>query len=233
MPNVIPRVLLVVLVLLSQTGMGIAMGEGPPVVGKVFFYGELPVAETHVVKADEEVCGKEVSIQAIQVDEATSGLRQVVVSVKDPPVSGIEKVLPKRIMENTKCVFMPRIGAARKGEVLEIHNQDPILHNTHIKLGKKTFLNVAQVANSRPIPKTLKRKGLHVIRCDKHTFMTGAFLVFDHHFFAVTDESGGFQLPTLPPGTYTIVVWHEILGSIEQEVTVPAKGSVSMAFEFL
>ena len=201
MLDVIRRVLLLVLALVSQTGIGMAFENGSQVSGKVLFHGELPIAETHLVKADEEVCGKEVSIQAIQIDEATFGLRQVVVSVKTPPLSVVESDLPKRIMKNAKCVFMPRIGAARLGEILEVHNQDPILHNTHIKLGKKTFLNVAQVADSRPIPKMLKRKGLHAIRCDKHTFMTGAFLVFDHPFFAVTDESGGFQLPTLPAGT--------------------------------
>lgn len=81
-----------------------------------------------------------------------------------------------------------------------------ILRNTHGVVGKKTMLNVAQVAGSRSIPKTLKRSGLHAIRGDKHMFMTGAFQVFDHPYFAVTDELGTFQLPWLSAGTYTIVL---------------------------
>ena len=52
-------------------------------------------------------------------------------------------------------------------------------------------------------------------------------------FYAVTDELGDFQLPPLPAGTYTIAVWHETLGSLEQEVAVPFHGSVTINFDYL
>jgi hypothetical protein len=107
------------------------------------------------------------------------------------------------------------VAAGRIGDTFEIQNLDPILHNTHVVVGQKTIVNVAQVAGSRPIPKTLKRTGLYVLRCDKHTFMTGAF-----------------QLQPLPAGSYTIVAWHETLGSLEQEITVPSQGMVAINFEY-
>lgn len=62
--------------------------------------------------------------------------------------------------------------------------------------------------------------------------MAGSLLVFDHPYFAVTDEFGVFHLPRLPAGTYTIVVWHETLGSLEQEVTVPSQGTVTVNFDY-
>jgi len=209
------------LFLLSQTGIVLAVGESSNVTGTVSFRGTLPVAETLPVTENSDVCGKDVLVQTVQVDAQTLGLRQVVVSVNHVPSPTTDRSLSKWVVVNSNCAFLPRVGAARLGNTLEIQNLDPILHNTHVKIGQKTFLNVAQLSGSRPIPKTLRRTGLHTFRCDKHKFMAGSLLVFDHPYFTVTDEFGVFHLPQLPAGTYTIVVWHETLGSLEQEVGRP------------
>ncbi len=36
----------------------------------------------------------------------------------------------------------------------------------------------------------------------------------------------------MPPGTYKVTAWHPHLKPVEQEVTVPANGSVAIQFEF-
>ncbi len=224
---------LLILVIAGQDGLVLAEEGGSQVKGKVSFRGLVPVAKTLRVKADIDFCGKMSQVQTVQVDKATFGLRSAVVSIKNAP--SFDMALPNstRVVANATCVFAPRISAARLGDVLEIQNHDPILHNTHIKNGARTFLNVAQVVGSRPIPKLLKRSGTHVFRCDKHTFMTGTLMVFAHPYFAVTDELGHFQLPSVPSGTYTIVVWHETLGSMEKTVTVSSQGFVAINFEYL
>jgi len=201
---------------LSQAGMVLAVEAGAHVKGTVSFRGKVPVAETMLVTADTGLSGKEARIQTVQVNKDTLGLRDVVVSVKGIPFPIYYGGGPTRIIVNAKCAFAPRVAAGRFGETLEIQNLDPILHNTHVVVGKKTIVNVAQLAGSRPIPKTLKRSGLYTIRCDKHTFMSGAL-----------------QLPVLPAGSYTIVVWHETLGSLEQDVTVPLQGTVIINFDYL
>jgi YVTN family beta-propeller protein len=45
--------------------------------------------------------------------------------------------------------------------------------------------------------------------------------VLDHPYFAVSKDDGSFEIKNLPPGTYTIGVWQEKLGTQEQQVTVP------------
>jgi Carboxypeptidase regulatory-like domain len=56
--------------------------------------------------------------------------------------------------------------------------------------------------------------------------------VLEHPFFAVTDESGRFSIPRLPPGTYTIEIWHERYGTQTQQVTVAAKDARDVTFTF-
>jgi len=47
--------------------------------------------------------------------------------------------------------------------------------------------------------------------------------VLSNPYFQVTQKEGKFDLKNLPPGTYTLVAWHELYGPSEQTVTVGPK----------
>ncbi len=51
-------------------------------------------------------------------------------------------------------------------QTLQVNERTLGLRN--VVVGNKSLLNVAQLAGSRPISKTVKRTGLHAIRCDKY-----------------------------------------------------------------
>jgi hypothetical protein len=56
--------------------------------------------------------------------------------------------------------------------------------------------------------------------------------VLEHSYFAVTDTNGRFMIPDLPPGTYTLEIWHEKLGTQTQQVTVAAKDTTDLTFSY-
>lgn len=62
--------------------------------------------------------------------------------------------------------------------------------------------------------------------------MSGWFFAAPNPYFSVTDKTGSFKLTDVPPGSYTIEVWHETLGKLSQKVTVKAKEEVKVNFEF-
>jgi plastocyanin len=206
--------------------------QGGVIAGTVSYYETDQPPEIIPNTIDPMVCGEEIRVQAVHVDEGTRGLQNVVVSIQSAPSHSTVVPTKEVIVQNTECLFLPRVDAAQLGQRVEVQNQDPILHNTHISLGKRTILNVAQLPRSRPIHKPLKRQGLYTIRCDKHKFMAGALQVFDHPYFAITDATGKFQLPPLSAGTYIVDAWHETLGSLTQEVTVPVDGTVAVQFAY-
>ena len=52
--------------------------------------------------------------------------------------------------------------------------------------------------------------------------MSAYIVALENPFFAVSGEDGSFSISNLPPGEYTLVAWHEQLGSKEIPVKVEA-----------
>jgi hypothetical protein len=69
------------------------------------------------------------------------------------------------------------------------------------------------------------------VKCDMHDWMGAWIAVVDHPYNAVTDEAGSFVLENVPPGTYTLEIWHETLGSDTQSVTVAAGQTTDASVE--
>ena len=67
------------------------------------------------------------------------------------------------------------------------------------------------------MPKVVKEKAIKIdkkehaiyIKCDVHPWMKSYVSVFDHPYFAVTDENGNYKIDNIPPGTYNVIAWQE------------------------
>ena len=70
------------------------------------------------------------------------------------------------------------------------------------------------------------------VKCDVHGWMKAFMAVMPNPFYAVSAENGTYTISGLPPGSYTIVAWHEKYGQQEQQITVAPKESKAVAFTF-
>jgi len=55
--------------------------------------------------------------------------------------------------------------------------------------------------------------------------MRAVVLVTEHSFHDVISEDGTFRIDGIPPGEYTLAAYHPDLGSLEEQVVVPAGGT--------
>ena len=69
-----------------------------------------------------------------------------------------------------------------------------------------------------------------LFRSNVHNWMRAWIGVVDHPYFGVTGTDGAFTLRNVPPGTYTVAVWQEKLGTEEQTVTVAPSGVAELNF---
>jgi hypothetical protein len=137
-------------------------------------------------------------------------------------------------LDNRECIFEPRVGIARHRGEVTITNSDPLLHNTNLVLheGARTLGNVSLPRQGQTSNQRLRKEGLVEIKCDVHPWMKAFLFVTPHPYAVVSAADGTFTLDGVPPGTYKVKIWHELLGEKEMNVTVEANGTATLDVAF-
>lgn len=205
----------------SSAYQPILVTNGGNIRGVVRLTGEVPKLPAQPVYKHAETCGAEIRDERLIVG-ANGALENAVVTLIDVK-SGKQPPLDQPIvLDNQKCAFVPHVVAASEGQQLVLRNSDPILHDAHATIGGRTLFNRGLPKGSSSIH-GLTDVGLVEVNCNvRHTWMRAYLYVSDNPYHAVTDPAGAFAITDIPPGTYTVRVWHELLGSIDREVKVEA-----------
>jgi hypothetical protein len=59
-------------------------------------------------------------------------------------------------------------------------------------------------------PRPIDKPGLILATCDAgHPWMFAHIMVAPHPYYTITDANGNFHIDNVPPGTYTLQLWHE------------------------
>ncbi len=84
-----------------------------------------------------------------------------------------------------------------------------------------TLFNLGLPTQDFKPKKTLREPGLITLKCDAgHTWMTGFIWVKPHPYHTVTDAAGAYKIEEIPPGEYTVTMWHEKLGEQKHKVKI-------------
>jgi plastocyanin len=208
----------------------IEVKEGGSIKGTVKIAGPVPKDEMILVTKDKEHCGEKLPREKYVIG-AEGGVKNAVVIIE---YISKGKAIPKEsaIIDNKHCAFRPHVQTAVQGQTLVVKNDDPMLHNTHLYLNKKTVYNFALPRTGMEIKKSINKAGLIEIECDAHDWMKGYLFVTDHPYSTVTDENGKFSIGDIPPGAYEVEIWHEALGTQEHKVTIAPNEVLELNIEF-
>lgn len=199
------------------------------IAGSVRLAGMAPVDSVVRPTVDRQVCGVSFVDQTVAL--MGDGLGDAIVWLADARTGTALPMARRFEVTQEKCLIEPRVQAVVAGGTLNVRSRDALVHRLRIQrhgsgetLVRFLHNDVGQVV---PDDRVLARPGLLELRSDLHPWARGFVAVFDHPYFTVTPPGGGFRLEQVPPGTYTLVAWHERFGTVSQPVTVGA-GMASM-----
>ena len=205
--------------------------NGGSISGAVTFSGTIPAPRTVVITDDVEACGESVKIEDIEV-KVGGGLRNVVVSLVDiNSGASLEMLASPPVLEQHLCRFVPHIMFVPINQVVDILNSDPVSHNIHtVAFDNRTF-NRTQPPSLDKIEASFEIAEKVKVKCDIHGWMNSWIVVVDHPYHAITDAEGNFVIENVPPGTYTLEAWHEIIGATKRQVTIDSGQTTDLSIE--
>ncbi|MBI1797533.1 MAG: hypothetical protein HYR74_10830 [Candidatus Eisenbacteria bacterium] len=137
--------------------------------------------------------------------------------------------LPRIVQLNQR--YEPRVLATPIGCAVELENLDRVYHNTFsVSVAKRFDLRKYPPGHRDTL--TFERCGVVNLHCDIHPDEIGYVVVVPNHVFTRPDSTGRFALPKLPPGAYTLRVWHPRLGELTRAVTVPKHGDTQIVLAY-
>jgi plastocyanin len=164
---------------------------------------------------------------------AAGELANVIVFVKQvqgnfPPPS------TPAVLDQQGCKYIPHVTAVQVGQPVQIKNSDSTLHNVHAMPAINSQFNEGQPVQGMVSTKKFDKAEMKPfrIKCDVHGWMKSYMAVLPHPYHGVSQANGTFSIANLPPGTYTLVAWHEKFGEQEQQVTVGPKEQKQVSFTF-
>lgn len=182
--------------------------------GRFVYDGTPPTMPPYNVTKDPTVCeigGRAPLQQTLLVDEATHGIKNIAVYVRNASrVNESAQAKDDTVLYDQKeCVFSNHVMAVTVGETLDIKNSDPVGHNTNIT-GKNKFNQIIPAGEVVPYKLQQEEATPAPVSCSIHPWMSAYLLTRENGYFAITAEDGSFEIPNVPAGEeLEVQVWHE------------------------
>ena len=203
--------------------------------GTIHFSGKMPTPVL-IDMAQDPACSLGPANYSEQYVGKNGGLQNVFIYVKDGLGNRIYPAISTPVAIDQKgCRYAPHVVGAMVGQQIRFTNSDPTMHNVHMlpTVGGNQASDISQGPNAQPESRVFSQPELMIpVRCNNHPWMQAFINVVANPFFAVSDADGHFEIKGLPPGTYTVVADHEVLGQQTATVTMGAKQTAAQDFTF-
>jgi len=122
---------------------------------------------------------------------------------------GAASAAPKKhaVVDQRDKQFVPYVTAVQVGTAVSFPNSDNIRHHVYsFSPAKKFELPLYSGVPAQPV--VFDKVGFVTLGCNIHDWMIAYVAVLPTPYFQVTRQDGRALLKDLPPGQYTVQVWH-------------------------
>jgi len=195
--------------ILAAVTMTSAVPGGGAVSGKVTYEGT-PAKQKPIDMSKEPSCAKQYATPPTTETVVTgpnNALENVVVYISagapdEPPPS------QPAVFTQKGCRYIPHVLALQVNQPLQVLNEDQTSHNIH-PLAK---INASGTNRSRRahLPSWISTTdGIHSGEMQRPPLDARDVSVLKNSHYSISGGDGGFSLPNLPPGKYTVTAYHE------------------------
>ncbi len=135
----------------------------------------------------------------------------------------------KPVLDQRNATFVPHVLPIVKGETVDITNRDKTYHNV-FSLSTPRKFNIGRRPTGEAVPVRFDESGVVQVFCDIHSHMTAFIVILENAFYSQPGKDGKFSIDGVPPGNYTVHVWHERYSANPQQVTVQSGKTVVTDF---
>jgi plastocyanin len=135
-------------------------------------------------------------------------------------------------MDQRKMQFIPHVLPIVAGTTVKFLNSDPTPHNVFSPDNEKYNLGTWPQGQTKDyvFNKCAKPPCVYTQLCRVHSEMEGYVVVLQNPYFAVSGKDGHYTIDGVPPGSYTLAVWHQKAKTQPKPVTVEAGKPATVDF---
>lgn len=211
---------------------GVAAQPAPQwvtVTGQVVLPANVPVpVRKALAVAAGNGCPAGLLDESVIVNPKNRGVKNVVVWLRPDDVNDAKAALTAKeihpadakrkradvVIDQRACAFDPHVAVGRVGDTVVVKNSGAGLHNFFWSSANNgEFGIITMPGQQQRFAQPLERERSPIqFKCTIHPWMVGYMRVFDHPYYAVTDDDGKFTIKDAPAGNYRLVYWHEQVG---------------------
>src|SRR5437867_4741655 len=130
------------------------------------------------------------------------------------------------VLDQVNLTFMPHVLPVLTGTTVAFPNSDEIRHNV-FSPGPPRF-DLGTYPQHTTKYHLFDKPGVWTMLCNVHAEMSAYVVVAETPYFTKTDKDGKFVLKDVPPGKYTVRVWHEKAKPATLPIDVDERPTVSL-----
>jgi TonB family protein len=136
-----------------------------------------------------------------------------------------------QLFDHQDCKIVPHVVGLQQDQFLALSNIDKTEHEYCVSPAYNPSWCVTLGPGERNQEKTFPVAERFIqVSCRRHPWERAYLAVFDHPLFSVSDKDGKYEIKGVPPGEYTVAVWHEYYGERSFPVTIGPNEHKTMNF---